>query len=123
MYFTAIIKFEMQNDQREVSHKYPNVALRWSTDEAVLSRVDSQGFDRRVVGLEALPLVPVRKLQDADPALPPACDKQLLPGGHWQHSSTGLVAAESWGDRENIRISEDSKMNKSEGTEQNWEKH
>lgn len=48
------------------------------------------------MGLEALALVPVGKLQDADPALPPACDKQLLPGGHREHGSSGLVAAEGW---------------------------
>lgn len=47
------------------------------------------------MGLEALPLVLVGKLQHADPALPPACDKQLLPGGHGEHGGTGLVAAES----------------------------
>lgn len=79
---------------------YLNVALSWSTDKAVLSRIDCQRFDWRVVGLEALALVPVGKLQDTDPALPPTCDEQLLPGGHREHSSTWLVAAESWGEKQ-----------------------
>ncbi len=89
----------MLHDDSVVYYKYPDVALRWSADKAVLSGIDSQGFDRRVVGLEALTLVPVGKLQDADPALPPACDKQLLPGGHREHGGPGVVTAESWGDR------------------------
>lgn len=84
-----------QNVESEVNQKYPDVALRGSTYEAVLSRIDSQCFDRRVVGLEALALVLVGKLQDADPALPSTCDKQLLPEGHRDHGGTGLVAAES----------------------------
>lgn len=87
----------------EVSEKYPDVALRWPADEAVLSWIDSQSFDRRVVGLEALALVLVGKLQDADPTLPSACDEQLLPGGHRKHGGTGLVAAESFDENEWIR--------------------
>ena len=89
-------KLSNDDDESELRHKYPDVALWWSTDEAVLGRIDSQCFERGVVGLEALALVPVGKLQDADPALPPACDKQLLPGGHREHGSSGLVAAEGW---------------------------
>lgn len=84
--------------------KYLDVALSWSTDKAVLSRIDSQRFDRRVVGLEALTLVLVGELQDTNPALPPTGDKQLLPGGHQKHRSSGFVAAESWGERERGRM-------------------
>lgn len=84
----------------EVSEKYPDVALGRPTDEAVLSWIDSQSFDWRVVGLEALALVLVGKLQDADPTLPSACDEQLLPGGHGKHGGTGLVAAESFDENE-----------------------
>lgn len=72
-----------------------NVPLGRSTDKAVLGWIDGQRFNRRVVALEALPLVPVGKLQDADPAFPPTCDKQLLPRGHREHGGTRLMAAES----------------------------
>lgn len=95
MYLNAFISFGTQKDESEVSQKYPDVAFRRSTDKAVLSRIDSQCFDWRVVGLEALALVLVGKLQDADPALPSACDKQLLPVGHREHGGTGLLAAKS----------------------------
>lgn len=76
--------------------KYLDVALGRPADEAVLGRVDGQRFDGRVVGLEALALVLVGQLQDADPALPPPGDQQLLPGRHGEHRGSGLVAAESF---------------------------
>lgn len=108
-------KLSNDDDESELRHKYPDVALWWSTDEAVLGRIDSQRFERGVVGLEALALVPVGKLQDADPALPPACDKQLLPGGHREHGSSRLVAAESWRARETL--GKDGYIRKNESTE------
>lgn len=43
---------------------------------------------------EALALAAGGELQDADPALPPSRDEQLLPGGHQEHRGPGLVAAE-----------------------------
>lgn len=116
--------WNIRTNQRKWSQpKYLYVALRWSTDEAVLGRIHSQCFDWRVVGLEALPLEPVGKLQDADPALPPACDKQLLPGGHGEHGSTGLVAAESWGEREREIYIQENMMDRSKGMGWNWETH
>jgi len=71
------------------------------------------------VGLEALALVPVGELQDADPALPATYDKQLLPGGHQEHGGPGLVAAESYGEREREkeRDVESNKVDESEETE------
>lgn len=48
------------------------------------------------MGLEALPLVSVGELQDADPAFPPAGDEQLPLRGHGEHSGAGVVAAESY---------------------------
>lgn len=62
--------------------EYLDVALGRAADEAVLGWIHGQRFDWRVVGLEVLALMLVGKLQDADPALPATCDKQLLPGGH-----------------------------------------
>lgn len=77
--------------------KYPDVALRWSADEAVLGRIYGQRFDRGVVGLEALALLLVGKVQDADPALLSTSDKQLVPGGHGEHRGPRVMTAERWG--------------------------
>lgn len=46
------------------------------------------------MGLEALALEFVRQLQDADPTLPAACDEQLVPRGHGEHSGARVMAAE-----------------------------
>lgn len=80
-----------------VSGKYPDVALRWAADEAVLGGIYGQRFDRGFVGLEALALVLVGNVQDADPALLSTSDKQLVPGGHGEHCGAGVMAAERWG--------------------------
>lgn len=71
-YLLPLISLGTQDDESEISQKYPDVALRRSADEAVLGRIDGQRFDWRVVGLETLALVLVGKLQDADPSLPSA---------------------------------------------------
>lgn len=89
--------FVWKRVERRLRGQAPNLygPLGGATDKAVLGRSDSQGFNRGVVGLEALALLPVGQLQDADPALPPTGDEQLLPGRHGQHGGTRLVATKS----------------------------
>lgn len=77
------------------SFKYLNVSLSGSADEAVLSGIDSQRFNRRVVGLETLLLVSMWKLQDGDPTFPPAGEEKLPPLRHRKHGGAGIMAAES----------------------------
>lgn len=47
------------------------------------------------MGLEALELVLVEEVQQADPALLPTSDKQLVLGGHGEHRGPRVMTAES----------------------------